>query len=517
MKKTVAVVYGILIIIISSFLLLSCEEDTGPADVQTPLLIEPASVAVTTGSTGLAAVSGGMTPYSIQTAPNPAVARATITTFGVLTITPVASGSTFVTVRDSDDPARTADVPITVTTGFGAVSVIWSINNQAPTYLCEQVASTLVRVTVDGYAPVTGPCGSGSITLDTVTAGNHFVTAELLNASNVVLSTITDSIFVAATYTTNVPAAFHAPLIIGALQAHWTINGQPAGAGCGSGVSVRAQLNSRLPSSEPCSRGQLTMLDIPAGNYTLVTDLLDDNNTSLSHGVMSVTIVANQITTVNLNFTTGPIAGNANINWTVNNGQNCPQNGQIKIEVTGPTTKTVNTNCSALTSHITGLGPGTYTFDITLTDPDFPGMQATAQAQNVTVTANSTTVVSRNIECLFCSGSDSTGWIQATVSCGGAACGLTGTLYVVIKDCGTNTAWQNTDTILGTTLSAGTPVSHTVTNVYAGGRCVMVFLDVDGNGQISTGDAISSIPETSTVVLGGQTATVNITLDTVSP
>ena len=517
MKKSPAVTIGIFLFILSSLFMASCNNNDTPAEAQTSLSAEPSALTVSTGTTGLAAISGGSTPYSIKTAPNSTVATATITSYGVLTVTPVNSGSTSISIQDGSSPARTVNIPITITIGHGGFTFDWTINGDSPTLLCAQVNSQLISVTVNGYAPVTNPCGGGTISMDTVTAGTHTVVAQLLNPSSSVLSTVTETVYVAANQVTTVHANFNATLIIGTFHAAWTINNQPSGSGCENATSVRAVLGDFTPVVELCSTGHITMNYVPAGTYAFVADLLDANNTSLSHIAQNVTIGTSQTTNTSMNFTIGPIAGSATINWTINGGENCVTNGNMNIAIHGPSTVSFNTNCSTYSDLIPSLGPGTYTFDLTLTDPAHTGQQATAEVQNVTVSNNANTVVPVDVPCLFCGGTSSTGWVQAHVSCGGAACGLSGTLYVIIQDCGTGTVPLNADTLLGATLTAGTPIDNIVSNVLTGGRCVIVFLDVDGDGRISTGDAISSLGEQNVIIYGGQTSTVNVTLDSVSP
>ncbi|TAK52496.1 MAG: hypothetical protein EPO24_15195 [Bacteroidetes bacterium] len=516
MKKPFTVTLVALILISCSIFSISCNDDEVPIDT-TPLVSEPPALSVATGTTGLAAVSGGVTPYSIQIAPDSTIAIASIQTIGILDVTPVAAGSTSVTVQDNSDPPRMVTIPITVTIGYGNVTFGWTINGQSPGIQCPQVNSSQVRVTIDGYSPVTRPCNESAFTIETITAGNHTITAELLNPSSTVLSTITQSIFVEANETVLITGNFTAPLIIGSVNISWTINGQPAGSGCLNAISVRAALGALTPITEPCSSGELLLTAIPAGTYSLASDLLDAGNTVLDNIIRNVTIVANQTTYVNLNFTTGAIAGSATVHWTVNGGPNCTPNGDIRIVATGPSPSEITTTCDAYSHQFTNLGPGTYSFEIFLTDASYPGQQSSALLENVSVVDNANTSVSQNLNCLFCTGTDSAGWVQVDVTCGGAACGLTGTLYVIIKDCGTGNVPLNTESVPGATLSAGTPLSHTVSDVFSGGRCVVVFLDVDGNGQISTGDAISSLGETYVLVSGGQTATVDIMLDSVSP
>jgi hypothetical protein len=518
MKNLNFVSYILSLLLLSSFLFISCDDEGTIVDTS-PLLAEPAALSISTGMTGSIAVSGGQTPYSIQVGPDTTFCTATIATIGLVTVTPRAAGSTSITVQDASDPVRTVTIPITVSIGHGNINVGWTINSQASNLLCPQVNSSQVRITIDGYSPVLRTCGDGAYMFTSITAGNHTFTAELLDPSNNVLSTVNQSIYVVANQDLMLSINFNAPLIIGSLNFAWTIDGLSASTGCSSAnsTSVRLTVGNLSPMIEPCSNGQLTMNNIPSGTYTMVADLLDAGNTILSQRVESVTIVTNQTANVNLDFHTGPIVGSATINWTVNGGTNCPVGGNVSITVTGPSAGNYNVGCSAGTYQIQNLGPGTYTFDLVLTDPAQPGQQATVSAQNVNVVAYNDASISLDISCLFCGGTPSTGNADISVTCTGPACGLTGTLRFILKDCGVGTPAQSTGTYTGITLTAGTPNSHTFSNVLAGGRCVQVYLDVDNSGTLNTGDAYMSLGEANVVIIGGQTATVNLQLDAVSP
>jgi hypothetical protein len=82
------------------------------------LTATPSSAAVAVGYSTQVTVSGGTSPYSIQTSPNIYIATATISS-STVTITGVASGTTQVVVKDNSSPAKTVTIPITVTSGGG--------------------------------------------------------------------------------------------------------------------------------------------------------------------------------------------------------------------------------------------------------------------------------------------------------------------------------------------------------------------------------------------------------------
>lgn len=104
-----------------------CKKEAGTTEPPPSggLTANPSSISVQAGQQATATISGGTQPYSIQTAPNTAIATATIAG-ATLTVAGVAAGSTSVTLRDSSG-ANTVTVPITVTTtgggGYGSGTI----------------------------------------------------------------------------------------------------------------------------------------------------------------------------------------------------------------------------------------------------------------------------------------------------------------------------------------------------------------------------------------------------------
>ena len=66
-------------------------------------------------------------------------------------------------------------------------------------------------------------------------------------------------------------------------------------------------------------------------------------------------------------------------------------------------------------------------------------------------------------------------------------------------------------------LSAGTPVSVLLSDIPVGSTCVRAFLDVDGTGAPSSGDATSYGGDTPVTVMEGATADVSVSLDAIQP
>ncbi len=99
------------------------KDSAGASTVSVPVTVasmvaSPSSISVVSGSNTTAVISGGTTPYSIQTAPTSTVATASING-STLTVTGVAAGSTSVTVKDNSVTPKTVTIPITVTAAGG--------------------------------------------------------------------------------------------------------------------------------------------------------------------------------------------------------------------------------------------------------------------------------------------------------------------------------------------------------------------------------------------------------------
>ena len=85
-----------------------------PPDDTDYLIADPTSVTLkTAGDTDTVTISGGSAPYTIQTAPDSAIAAAELSGT-VLTLTAVAEGTTSLVIADSQVPAKTVTIPITV-------------------------------------------------------------------------------------------------------------------------------------------------------------------------------------------------------------------------------------------------------------------------------------------------------------------------------------------------------------------------------------------------------------------
>ncbi len=116
-----------------SVVFLACKEDENPTDpgpvggITSAAFPGNAATLAPGGAPAVGALTGGTPPYSVNTAPNAAVATAVLSGANndTLTITPVGEGTTSVVIEDSapssgDSPAgATVTINITVSTGGG--------------------------------------------------------------------------------------------------------------------------------------------------------------------------------------------------------------------------------------------------------------------------------------------------------------------------------------------------------------------------------------------------------------
>lgn len=112
------------------------------------------------------------------------------------------------------------------------------------------------------------------------------------------------------------------------------------------------------------------------------------------------------------------------------------------------------------------------------------------------------------------------GEVLTTVRCQGAGCGQQGDLHAAVTDCGDNVGvygrYLLEDVLLLTGSAGNTTVEFQA--VPQGTRCVQAFLDVDTNGELSTGDVIpAGGPVQPVEVQEDETTEVDLVLDSVLP
>lgn len=84
-----------------------------------------------------------------------------------------------------------------------------------------------------------------------------------------------------------------------------------------------------------------------------------------------------------------------------------------------------------------------------------------------------------------------TGIVNVAVTCEDDGCGKSGNLHTRIEDCDEDTASYG-EKEARVTLTTASTFSFHFENVLDGDRCVQTWLDVDTNGELSSGDIVSS-------------------------
>ncbi len=163
------------------------------------LVATPNSVTVVKGSNATVTISGGTTPYTIQTVPNSSVATATISG-ATLSVTGLAAGSTSVIVKDNSSPAKTVTVAITVTATAAALTA-------NPTSVTVAIGST-ATVTISGgttpYTIQTAP--TSTVATATISGATLSVTGVDAGSTSVIVkdnSSPAKTLTVAITVTTS--------------------------------------------------------------------------------------------------------------------------------------------------------------------------------------------------------------------------------------------------------------------------------------------------------------------------
>ncbi len=109
------------------------------------LTANPDNLDLTVGQQKTSTITGGTTPYSILTSPNPGVASASISG-SVLTVTGVGNGNTYVLVKDNSGPYKTAWINISVHQIFtspGSLSFTSTVGNFSATGIFDNASDSM--------------------------------------------------------------------------------------------------------------------------------------------------------------------------------------------------------------------------------------------------------------------------------------------------------------------------------------------------------------------------------------
>ena len=172
-----------------------------------------------------------------------------------------------------------------------------------------------------------------------------------------------------------------------------------------STVAVLVKNSSGNPysnSTPPCSALLTTDSNVPTGTYSIAAQMLDNSGSIVTNsiGPIVVNVTSGNTTIQNIDFPTASIStssatGTLTIIWTIASDsadtQQCSAYGAVNISVAlyGSNGKqygsTITAACSAETTSIANVAPGTYTLNAHLVD-------ATGQPVSSTISANSVTV-----------------------------------------------------------------------------------------------------------------------------
>jgi hypothetical protein len=307
----------------------------------------------------------------------------------------------------------------------GTILAQWTVNGQPAATGCPSGSN--VRLTLDGAAPLAVACTTGQQSFPSLTVAAHTLAADLVDGAGTVLNNFPQtSINVVAGATANVSINFTpggGGGMTGSAKFVWTVQGQPASTGCPANSTVKVESTAQpgtavSPNPFQCNQGMAQIDGLAAGSYTFKLSLLDGSNPARLLEGVNLTVNAGAVAeATGLDFPApggGGGTGTVKLNWTVNNGQNCPTtNGPGNVTVTvsgGPTavSPAPSASCSNFTITIPNLAAGTYTFSMVLSDTgSTPMTTAPVEVTPVEVMAGATAEPSpaANITCPFCPGS----------------------------------------------------------------------------------------------------------------
>jgi hypothetical protein len=185
---------------------------------------------------------------------------------------------------------------------------------------------------------------------------------------------------------------------------------------CGAGGA--AQRTDARPSTTLVAGAPITgtLTPVPAGDWCVSAYLdvngsgaYDAGDVAMSPAEAAVTVSASVRASVAIELRdivpSAGGAGSALLTWTVNGGQNCPSGAQVTT-TTGPAGPAVpqpqQSACTTYSQQV-DLAPGTYSFELALTDPNHPGQAAQATVSSVQVVSGQQASVGPvDLACSFC-------------------------------------------------------------------------------------------------------------------
>ncbi|MCX6136169.1 MAG: hypothetical protein NTV54_01555, partial [Ignavibacteriales bacterium] len=334
-----------------------------PVTTATGLTASKTSVSLQTGTNTTSVISGGVTPYSIKTAPNASVATAAISG-STVTITGMSAGTTSLVVKDASVPEKTITISVTVTSS--STSLTASVNP-----LTVNAGSSGTTTISGGTAPysittqptssiATASINSSVVTVNGVAAGS---TSLVVSDNSSPKKTVTLSVTVTSS-STSLTASVNPVTVNAGGTGTTTISGGT------TPYSITTQPTNSIATAS-INSNVVTINGVATGSTSLV---VSDNSSPKKSVTVSITISSGGFSTagaISFNST----AGNFSVNGTYNEaaisgggagGYFYSYTSFSQLEVTGYRFNSA-TNIDLVVisfynpSGIT-IGPGTYSF-----------------------------------------------------------------------------------------------------------------------------------------------------------
>ena len=312
--------------------------------------------------------------------------------------------------------------------GNGTLTTTWTIASGSDPAQCNVHGASSVALQVKDssgniYQSVTAPCTAFSNTFSNVPPANYTVTAQMVDAAGNTASNFVGPIGVSvnsgSTTVQNIDfptSAFANAATTGTLAVNWTIESDSIATECTKfgAVNISIQLSDTTgnlvgtPHTSPCNAFTMTLSGIATGTYGISSTLVDASGQAISTkvGPNTITVSSNLTSTETVDFPASAFpgastaTGSLEVDWTIASNPAAPQcatYGAVSLAVTlisssgiaygAPTTVT----CSAQTTNIPNLTPGTYGVSALMLDTNSQPVSTTASASSIVITAGAST------------------------------------------------------------------------------------------------------------------------------
>ena len=321
--------------------------------------------------------------------------------------------------------------PSTPATGSGTLVVNWTIASSADATQCTTHGAQTVTIQILNagglqVGSTNASCSAFSATINALPVGSYSIRAQLLDASGGALAslptpvaaTVQDSLV--TSQTVDFPASsFGTPVAgTGTLELDWTIAGAADGSLCATHsaqtMSIQvfdaSSIQYGATTTVACSALTTSIAGLPAGNYTVQAQLLDATGASITTllGPLAETISDGTLTKQTVDFpessfgavVTNPNLGSLTVSWTVAGGASatgCTANNAANISLqlldsaNVPVGTAQTASCSAFTTTLPNVTPGTYTLTAKLVDPSGADVTTTATIAGIAIAAATNT------------------------------------------------------------------------------------------------------------------------------